>query len=50
MFLHERLPGVGVRVMIGDREENIELDVEINQVGLLNLNFLLREVRELLSL
>ena len=49
MFLHERLPAVGVRVLIGDREENLELDVEIDQVGLLNLNVFLMEVRELLS-
>lgn len=36
--------------MIGDREESLELDVEIDQVGLLNLNVFLMEVRELLAL
>ena len=50
MFLQERLPADCVRVLIGDLEENLELDVEIDQAGLLNLNVFLIEVRDLLSL
>lgn len=34
-----------MRVLIGEREENLELDVEIDQAGLLNLNVFLMEVR-----
>ena len=45
MFHEERLPNVQVRVLMGEREELTELDLEMNHTGDLYLNDLMLSLR-----
>lgn len=38
MFHDDRLPNIGIRVILGEKDEWLQMDLEINQAGEINLN------------
>jgi len=45
MFHDERIPNIGIRVLHSGKEEYMEIDIEINQAGEINLNQLVAIIR-----
>jgi hypothetical protein len=45
MFHDERIPNIGIRVLHNGKEDYMELDIEINQAGEINLNQLVAIIR-----
>jgi hypothetical protein len=50
MFDDERLPNIGIRVVLPGREESTQLDLDINPAGEINLNQLVSIIRETFQL
>ena len=45
MFHDERLPNVGIRLLISEKEELLHLDIDITTSGVINLNQLVALLR-----
>lgn len=46
MFHEERLPNIGIRLRLGEKEEIMQTDLEINLAGEINLNELISLIRQ----
>jgi hypothetical protein len=47
MFLHERLPSVAIRLLVGEKEYRFKRDIEVSQSGEANLSQLALAIRGL---